>query len=48
MRWIDNYVRPTGFPRSLFVADDGRVVDNSTVRNLRQRPPGATPTGAIC
>jgi len=29
MRWeerIANYVRETGFPRSLFIADDGRVV----------------------
>lgn len=29
MRWeerIENYVRETGFPKSLFVADDGRVV----------------------
>ena len=29
MHWqdrIDNYVRETGFPRSLFIADDGRVV----------------------
>lgn len=29
MQWperIDNYVRETGFPRSLFIAEDGRVV----------------------
>src|SRR5215207_11262051 len=29
MEWphrIDNYVRQTGFPRSLFIAEDGRVV----------------------
>jgi hypothetical protein len=23
---IDNYVRKTGFPKSLFVSEDGRVV----------------------
>jgi hypothetical protein len=47
---IDNYVRATGFPRSLFISDDGRIVGTWIMGNdyrVRSEYYGGYPAGYL-